>query len=90
MVVVHLVGVHLVFLQHLTKLDLISVEVAPVSSRALKLNTSLDFHFFFMLMNTIGLQLVLGFLLGILPTRRSLRVKVCSNIELVKISKFLV
>ncbi len=59
-----------------TKLCLIKDAVAPVSSNALRVTTSLFFDFVvFNLIKTIGLTSSLGFLEG-LPTRRFLREKI--------------
>ena len=73
--VCHDVGLHLCLFKCLTNLELIKVDVAPLSNNAFKVKTSLDLRFLCILRNTIGLNTssFALLLIGKLPTRRSLK-----------------
>ena len=83
-VVFQLVGLHLCLLYLATNLELTKLVVAPVSNKAFKITDSFDFCFLAKLRNTMEPRLNLGFFVGKLPTRRSLKVKFSFRIKLLK------
>ena len=85
-VVLQLVGLHLCLLYLATNLELTKLVVAPVSNKAFKMTASFELCFLAKLRNTMELRLSLGFFVGRLPTRRSLKVKFSFNLKLLNLS----